>query len=184
MYSVISLSDGCGVFASSDAAAIICPLWQYPHCGTSSAIHACCNGCKPFEPSPSMVLMFLPPTCDTGVVQERVSAPSTWTLHAPHNPAPQPNFVPVSCKVSRRTQSRGVSAETSTVFAAPFTFRAKVGMGGPHNILDETAENENAAASNFEKDFAGCLIRAQWWGAISNASLGVRPMNKQETRKR
>ena len=28
----------------SAAAAMICPLWQYPHCGTSSAIHACCSG--------------------------------------------------------------------------------------------------------------------------------------------
>src|SRR5204863_2123232 len=94
-----------------------------------------------------MFLMFLPATCDTGVVQERVSAPSTWTLHAPHNPAPQPNFVPVSCKVSRRTHSSGVSGETSTVFATPFTFKANVGMRGPPNILDETTENGNAAIS-------------------------------------
>src|SRR5207244_7506404 len=65
--------------------------------------------------------MFFPATCDTGVEHERTGLPSTWTVHAPHSPAPQPNFVPVSCSVSRNTQSRGVSGATFTVRSFPLT---------------------------------------------------------------
>src|SRR3981081_1416056 len=100
---------------------MIWPVWQYPHCGTSSAIHACCNTCRPLAPRPSMVVMFFPETCDTGVEHERIGAPSTCTVQAPHKPARHPNFVPVSSSVSRRTQSRGVSGDTLTLFSLPFT---------------------------------------------------------------
>src|SRR5437868_3183243 len=68
-----------------------------------------------------MVVTALPATCETGVEQERVDAPSTCTVQAPHSPAPQPNFVPVSCSVSRKTQSRGVSGATFTVRSFPLT---------------------------------------------------------------
>jgi hypothetical protein len=34
---------------------------------------------------------------------------------------PQPNFVPVSLSVSRKTHNRGVSGSTSTVCGIPFT---------------------------------------------------------------
>ena len=34
--------------------------------------------------------------------------PSICTVQAPHRPAPQPNFVPVSLRCSRTTQSSGV----------------------------------------------------------------------------
>src|SRR5205823_11401957 len=44
----MSASVGCGVFASSAAAAMICPDWQKPHCGTSSSIHARCTACARF----------------------------------------------------------------------------------------------------------------------------------------
>src|SRR5580658_6070859 len=42
-------------------------------------------------------------------------------MQAPHMPAPQPNFVPVSFTCSRMTQSSGVAAGASTVTGAPFT---------------------------------------------------------------
>src|ERR1700691_3282722 len=121
MACVICSSVGDAVLPSKAAAAIICPVWQYPHCATSSAIHACCSTCKPFAESPSMVVIFLPATCETGVEQERVALPSTCTVHAPHNPAPQPYFVPVSSSVSRNTQSSGVSGATVTRFSLPLT---------------------------------------------------------------
>ena len=38
--------------------------------------------------------MALPATVETGVMQERVGWPSTRTVHEPHTPMPQPNFVP------------------------------------------------------------------------------------------
>src|SRR5579864_8698172 len=107
---------------------MIWPVWQYPHCGTSSATHACCSTCSPFAPSPSIVVMLLPATCDTGVEHERIALPSMCTVHAPHNPAPQLNLVPVSSSVSRRTQSRGVSGETETFFSLPLTRSVRSAM--------------------------------------------------------
>src|SRR5579859_7335961 len=65
--------------------------------------------------------MLLPATWETGVEQERIGLPSTCTVQAPHKPAPQPNFVPVSSRVSRRTQRRGVSGATLTFFSLPLT---------------------------------------------------------------
>jgi hypothetical protein len=53
--SSMSASVGFGVFRSSAAAAMICPDWQYPHWGTSSAVHAFCTGCEEVGDSPSMV---------------------------------------------------------------------------------------------------------------------------------
>ena len=41
----------------------------------------------------------------------RTDVPSKWTVQAPHWPMPQPNFVPVSRRRSRITQSRGVGID-------------------------------------------------------------------------
>jgi len=102
---------------------MICPVWQYPHCGTCSAIHACCKTCSPFADNPSIVVMFLPEAWETGVEHDRTAAPSICTVQAPQSPAPHPNFVPVSCSVSRKTQSNGVSGDTLTLRSLPFTRR-------------------------------------------------------------
>src|SRR5438094_8542315 len=42
--SSMSASVGLGFLESSAAADMICPDWQYPHCGTSSSIQAFCTG--------------------------------------------------------------------------------------------------------------------------------------------
>src|SRR4249920_2215572 len=42
-------------------------------------------------------------------------------MQAPHKPAPQPNFVPVSLNPSRITHSNGVSGGASVVAGWPFT---------------------------------------------------------------
>src|SRR5579863_10163364 len=68
-----------------------------------------------------MVVMFFPPACDTGVEHERIAAPSRCTVQAPHSPAPHPNLVPVSAKVSRKTQSNGVSGGTLSFLSVPLT---------------------------------------------------------------
>src|SRR5262245_28589945 len=65
--------------------------------------------------------MACPTAPATGVWQERVATPSRWTVHAPQNPRPQPNFVPRMSSVSRSTQSSGVSGATSTVRVLPLT---------------------------------------------------------------
>jgi hypothetical protein len=40
----LRMRDGFGFFASNAAALMICPDWQYPHCGTCSLSHAFCTG--------------------------------------------------------------------------------------------------------------------------------------------
>jgi hypothetical protein len=55
-----------------------------------------------------MVVIFLPATAEIGVMQERVASPLIWTVQAPQRAMPQPNFVPVMFRVSRRTQSKGI----------------------------------------------------------------------------
>src|SRR5580704_3381738 len=110
----ICSSVGLGVFDNSAAADMICPGWQYPHCGTCSAIHACCTGCELSADNPSMVVIFFDPTEETGVWHERTASPSRCTVHAPHSPIPQPYFVPVMLSLSRSTHKRGVSGAIST----------------------------------------------------------------------
>src|ERR1039458_8199709 len=48
------------------------------------------------------------------------------TVHAPHWPMPQPNFVPLRSRWSRSTQSSGVSSATSTVLDLPLTLNVTV----------------------------------------------------------
>jgi len=71
------------------------------------------------------VVMALLPMLSMVVMQERVAAPSTCTVQAPHSAQPQPNFVPVMPSRSRSTQSRGVSPSTSTVWGVPLTLMVK-----------------------------------------------------------
>src|ERR1043166_4959709 len=62
-------------------------------------------------------------SCATGVTHERIGCPSTSTVHAPQRASPQPYFVPVRFRLSRRTYSSGVCGSTSTRSFFPFTFR-------------------------------------------------------------
>src|SRR3989442_11671991 len=67
-----------------------------------------------------MVVIFLPATLEIAVTQERVASPLMCTVQAPQSAMPQPNFVPVMFRVSRSTQSRGMSGLTSTDCDLPF----------------------------------------------------------------
>jgi hypothetical protein len=59
--------------------------------------------------------MRLPAAALTGIEQERMGAPSTWTVQAPHCAMPQPYLVPVNPTFSRITHRSGVSGSTSTL---------------------------------------------------------------------
>src|SRR5690242_3160159 len=95
-----------------------------------------------------MVVTFFPATLEMGVIQERVASPLMWTVQAPHNAMPQPNFVPVMLSVSRSTQSRGISGLTSTDWAFPFKVKL-MAMGTSSSrevsyntlVVDENALN-------------------------------------------
>src|SRR5687768_11964953 len=119
----MSLSEGFGVFASSAAADMSWPAWQYPHCGTSSSCQARCSACVPVGDSPSIVMIGALPTADIGVEHDRTALPRMCTVHAPHWPMPQPNLVPFRLRTSLNTHSRGMSPGTSTVVAFPFTVK-------------------------------------------------------------
>src|ERR1700739_2223147 len=68
-----------------------------------------------------MVVIFFPATLETGVMHERAASPLMWTVQAPQRAMPQPNFVPVMLRVSRRTQRRGLWGSTSTVVDFPLS---------------------------------------------------------------
>src|SRR2546423_1625378 len=109
------------------------PFWQYPHCGTCTSIHACCNGCRAGlaaavprsfahnAGSPSSVVTALPLTAATGVTHERISLPSNSTEHAPHCARPQPKRGPCRWSSLCRTYRRGVSRLAVTLCTRPFT---------------------------------------------------------------
>src|ERR1035438_3391002 len=68
-----------------------------------------------------MVTMRLPATAPPLVRQDFVATPSTSTVHAAHCPSPQPNFVPVRSRSSRRTLRSVRSGSTSIRRRPPFT---------------------------------------------------------------
>src|SRR5262249_53421807 len=81
-----------------------------------------------------MVVIFLPTASLTEVWQERTASPLTWTVQAPHRPAPQPNLVPVICNCSRMTQSSGVSLAASTDTLRPLILR--LGISSPLPVYE------------------------------------------------
>src|SRR5258705_1619070 len=81
-----------------------------------------------------MVVIFLPTASLTEVWQDRTASPLTWTVQAPHRPAPHPNFVPVICNCSRMTQSSGVSLDASTDIFRPLIVR--LGMFAPRPVYE------------------------------------------------
>src|SRR5215475_833869 len=114
---------GLGFCLSRSAALMICPDWQYPHCGTCSASQAFCSGCDESADNPSIVVTDLPAISDIWVWHENARLPSMCTMQAPHRPVPQPNLVPVSLKSSRITHNNGVVGGASVDAALPFTVK-------------------------------------------------------------
>src|ERR1039458_1439014 len=113
-------SLGCGFSLGGRCAAMIGPDWQYPHCGTSTSCQAACTVFPSVvSASPSIVVTCLPLAMDTGVTQERTARPSRCTVHAPHCAMPHPYLVPVSCRLSRSTHSKGVLGSASTLVFFP-----------------------------------------------------------------
>src|SRR5258707_9103891 len=70
-----------------------------------------------------MVVTSFPTAREMGVLQDRTGWPSRCTVHAPHCETPQPYFVPVRPRCSRKTHSRGVEGSTSTFTLCLFTVK-------------------------------------------------------------
>src|SRR5271157_3268385 len=159
MASSISASVGFGFLASNATADMICPDWQYPHCGTSSSIHAFWTGWEPSAERPSMVVIFFPATLETAVMHERAGSPSMCTVQAPHSATPQPNFVPVIFSVSRSTHSRGIWGSTLTVVAFPFSVKVtaiSTSLGAPDIVHQLAAWMETPANPPGPRPLASC----------------------------
>src|SRR4029077_3016909 len=70
-----------------------------------------------------MVVTDLPAASDISTPHDRTASPSRWTVQAPHNATPQPNFVPVNPRPSRRYHISGIDGSPSNVRSCPFTRR-------------------------------------------------------------
>src|SRR6266404_2318559 len=75
-----------------------------------------------------MVVTDLPDAAFMGVRQLRTASPLRWTVQAPHRPIPQPYLVPVSSRVSRNTQSSGISGLTFMIRSFPLTLIVIAGI--------------------------------------------------------
>src|ERR1035438_1746318 len=137
MLESMSWSVECGLDFNMAAACMIWPLWQYPHCGTLRASKSFGSGGSPAALSPSMVVMRLPAASRIGVRQLRAASPFRWTVHAPHKPIPQPNFVPVSASSSRRYQSNGMSGSPSKRAGLPFMVSWIIGFASCHCLFGQ-----------------------------------------------
>src|ERR1700755_2218249 len=104
-----------------------------------------------------MVVIFLPTASLTEVWQDRTASPLTWTVQAPHRPAPQPNLVPVICNCSRMTQSSGVSLAASTDTLRPLTVR--LGISSPLPV-DETAYGGSSRSGSLAAHRVSGQLRA------------------------
>src|SRR5882757_7258030 len=82
-----------------------------------------------------MVRIVLSAASLIGVMQDRVASPSMITVQAPHNPAPQPNFVPTIPSSSRRAHSSGISGSTSPAIFRPLTRRLIIVPQPPPSAL-------------------------------------------------
>src|SRR5271157_2207633 len=72
-----------------------------------------------------MVSTLRRPTLPTGIWHERVGAPSSNTVQAPHWPSPHPYFDPVRLRSSRKTLNKVRSPSASMGAALPLTFNSK-----------------------------------------------------------
>src|ERR1051326_7658822 len=105
------------------------PLRQKPHWAAPSSMKACWSGCG-FSgvPRPSRVVTSSGPTALTGITQERTTCPRRMTVQEPHWAMPQTNLGPRRPSSSVRTESKGGSGTTSTVWDVPLTLRENLGI--------------------------------------------------------
>src|SRR5262245_34627451 len=95
-----------------------------------------------------------------------------WTMQAPHRPAPHPNLVPVSLRLSRSTHSSGVSLGASLEAGFPFTVNA-VAIGETSlKICFKFVRNSTSRRHPKVRDF-----RVAWRGpgSVDRARLDPRP---------
>ena len=71
-------------------------------------------------------MISVPSACAANIRQERIAAPSTITVHAPHTPCSQPTWVPVSLRWWRSASAKFVRGSTSIRTGMPLTLKRLV----------------------------------------------------------
>ena len=91
-----------------------------------------------------MVVISVPSACTARTVQLFTARPSISTVHAPHWLVSQPMCVPVRSSSSRSTYTSSALGSTSTVRAAPLTFRVMERFMEPDSLSSYTIRGEGA----------------------------------------
>src|SRR3954471_8952569 len=136
---------GFGFSASNASAAMIMPLVQKPHWVAKPSRNACWS----FERAstgvvPSSVLTVAPLIVSTGIRQLITAAPSTWQVHVPHVPTPQPRLAAVRPRSSRRALRRVVPGWARNSTGSPLSSSSMTLDGMAEGSAD--VDREDAAA--------------------------------------
>src|SRR5207302_5876621 len=99
-----------------------------------------------------MVVKLRPAAPEHGIWHDRTAFPFSSTVHAPQTPTPQPNFVPVNPRLSRMSQSNGVSSSASTTCLAPLTVKSILLTTDDGSDFDSRHEHRRSC-SNFAVNF-------------------------------
>src|SRR5436190_22105877 len=108
-----------------------------------------------------MVVKLRPAAAEHGIWHARTAFPFSSTVHAPQTPTPQPNFVPVNPRLSRMSQSNGVSSSASTTCLAPLTVKSILLTtdDGSASIQDTNAADR---VQNFAVNFTDKSIQTEF----------------------
>src|SRR6266446_3383447 len=143
---------------------------------------------------PSIVVTALPCTADAGMRQENMRSPSMCTMQAPHWPAPQPNFVPVSFSSSRSTHRRRVRSGALTLTGLPLTLKliaistpcAGV-RGGPGAGSDAVRVRSHATPHANSRSMLRCAVSARpclsrpVWVSVTLTAQAATPVREGRT---
>ena len=104
-----------------------------------------------------MVVICLPMASLTSTPQDRIAAPSMWTVQAPHCAMPQPYLVPVRPAFSRIAQSNGVSGSTSKSNVWPLMMRFAM-LSLPYGLVPPSSRGrwDGIRNSSNQKCASGC----------------------------
>src|SRR5436190_13592132 len=115
-----------------------------------------------------MVVKLRPAAAEHGIWHARTAFPFSSTVHAPQTPTPQPNFVPVNPRLSRMSQSNGVSSSASTTCLAPLTVKSIL-LTTDHGSASIPDTNTDGRVQNFAANFADKSIQTEFAPTVSIA---------------
>jgi hypothetical protein len=105
------------------------------------------------------------------VTQDRIASPFLCTVHAPQRAIPQPNFVPVSPRMSRKYQSRGMSGSPSKARSVPFTLSFTMRI--PFSLLRPAFCVPREIETNLGKTKSTVSLNPVWGGISDRRSQPV-----------